>query len=135
MAECEGICIAPDQVREFWPHVAPLIRRSVERADLGSFAAVEHGVLAGDYLLWLVHDGSRIFAAVLTALETTELRTVCNIVACGGSEMNRWLGLLPQIEAYAAAEGCAAVRIIGREGWQRVLPAYRKRRVVLERTL
>jgi hypothetical protein len=62
-------------------------------------------------------------------------RKVCVIIACGGIDMPRWLPLIEGIEKYARAEGCAAVRIVGRKGWARVLPDYRVHRVVLERKL
>ena len=39
--------------------------------------------------------------------------------------MKLWLHLLDGIEAFARAEGCDAMRIIGRKGWARVLKDYR----------
>jgi hypothetical protein len=42
---------------------------------------------------------------------------------------------LEQIEAYARDEGCAAMVIVGRHGWERTLPAYKRRAVILERSL
>jgi hypothetical protein len=62
-------------------------------------------------------------------------RKVCVIVACGGSDMPRWLHLIEKIEDFARAEGCAATRIIGRKGWARVLAQYRTTRIVLEKEL
>jgi hypothetical protein len=152
---CRLICVDPARVAEFWPRVRELIRAAMRRGDLSSFADVEAGVLAGDALLWLAWSagpnggddrhvgagfkpaptGPEIEAAAVTELQQTEWRKVCVIVACGGRALRRWLPLLDRIEAYARAERCSAVRIIGRKGWIRILTAYRPRRVVLEKEL
>jgi hypothetical protein len=50
-------------------------------------------------------------------------------------EMRRWLRLLEGIEDFARAEGCNATRIIGRQGWARVLTSYQTKRLVLEKDL
>jgi hypothetical protein len=49
--------------------------------------------------------------------------------------MHAWLPLLEGIESYARASGCAAVRIMGRRGWARVLDGYRTKRIILEKDL
>jgi hypothetical protein len=107
----------------------------MRRGDVGPFAPVEQNVLAGRALLWIVTDGERIAAAAITELQRTEQQSLCLIVACGGVGMRRWLHLIDGIEQYAAAEGCAAVRIVGRKGWLRALPRYRAKRVILEKEL
>jgi hypothetical protein len=103
------------------------------------------------------HPTSRIAAAAVTELHQTEWRKVCVLIACGGASgrsrhsprrrastpwcssramgARNWIGLLDEIEAYARAAGCEAVRLMGREGWQRLLPSYRRTGIVLERTL
>jgi hypothetical protein len=130
-----AVCIDPAHVRLVWPKVSDLIKKAMLRADLGSFGVVETAVLCGNNLLWLAWDDNEIAAAVVTEIGLTDRRKVCSIVACGGRDLDRWLGLISEIEAYAKAEGCSATRIMGRNGWERKLPAYRPFRVVLERTL
>jgi hypothetical protein len=116
----------------------------MKRGDLSSFAPVEASVLRGDALLWLALSreggaGVRIDAAAVTELHRTEWRKVCVVVACGApshvSERRRWIGLLERIEDFARAEGCEAIRIIGRKGWARVLTSYQAKRIVLEKDL
>jgi hypothetical protein len=140
--ECELVCVDPAHVHLVWPLVSGLIEAAMRRGDFSSFAAVRDAVLGGDALLWLAWDGTEIAAAAVTELAATEWRKVCVVVACGGSTpasagagMRRWIGLLEKIEEFARAEGCAAVRIIGRAGWARVLRDYRTKRVVLEKHL
>jgi hypothetical protein len=151
------VCVPPDEVARAWLHVRPLILAAMKRGGLSSFQPVEDAILRGDTLLWLAiareehpgvdarlrglcrkrpdGDGSRIVAAAVTELHQTEWRKVCVLVACGGAGAREWICLLDSIEAYARAAGCEAVRIMGREGWQRMLPSYRRTGIVLERAL
>jgi hypothetical protein len=140
------VCVDPLRVREFWPHVRELILAAMRRGDLSSFGPVEASVLNGDALLWLAWDGEEVQAAAITELAETEWRKVCVVVACGGTpgrsrpssramSMHEWLPLLDRIEAYARAAGCAAVRIVGRKGWARVLRRYKTKRIILEKDL
>lgn len=131
----ELACVPPDQVHIAWPGVAGMVRAAMKRADLGSFELIRKAVLRGEALLWLAIESGEISACCVTQLAVTEWRKVCELVACGGSEMDRWLWMLGTIEKYAKAEGCDAVRITGRNGWARVLPDYRPFRVVLEKGL
>jgi hypothetical protein len=142
----ELVCVPPDEVARAWPHVRGLILAAMKRGGLSSFRPVEDAVLRGDALLWLAWGGSGIAAAAVTELHQTEWRKVCVVVACGGADVRqasvrramgarRWIGLLDGIEAYARATGCEAVRLMGRGGWQRLLPSYRRTAIVLERTL
>ncbi len=133
--DCRLSCVHPDNIKRVWPKVKPLILSAMMRGDFGAFAPVEADVLNGDALLWIAKDEKEIVAACVSQIGETEWRKVCTIIACGGTEMRRWLGLLDQIEAYAKAEGCSASRIVGRDGWSAVLPAYRPHRVVLEKVL
>lgn len=129
------VCVDPAQVHIIWPEVSHWIKRAMQRGDLGRFDDVEDHVLNGRMLLWLVWDKPKILAAVVTQLATTECTKACVIVACGGEKSGVWLHLISKIENYARAEGCAAVRIIGRSGWARVLPEFRVVHIVLEKRL
>ncbi|MGJ5074574.1 hypothetical protein [Bradyrhizobium oligotrophicum] len=129
------VCVPPQRAREVWPHVAARLRAAYLRTDLGHTADLERDVLEGDGLLWLATSGDGIDAAAVTLLVHTDRHLVCQITACGGANMDRWLDLLPAIEAWARAEGAAKVRIYGRKGWVRALQNYHVSNVVLERPL
>ncbi len=131
----ELICVAPDRVHEFWPHVSDLIHRAIRRTNLSHSQDIDFDVLNGDGLLWIAWNGSAVEAAATTSLIETDVEKVCVLTACGGENMHRWLGLLGQIEDYAKAEGCSRVRIFGRKGWVRLLERYRIRNVILEKEL
>jgi hypothetical protein len=131
----ELICVAPDRVHEFWPHVSDLIHRAIRRTNLSHSQDIDFDVLNGDGLLWIAWNGRTVEAAATTSLIETDAEKVCVLTACGGENMRRWIDLLGQIEDYAKAEGCSRVRIFGRKGWVRVLERYRIRNVILEKEL
>src|SRR5262249_1851697 len=126
------------------------------RGDLSRFDAVETSVLAGRMLLWIAWDGARIKAAAVTELNGLNDRRICTIVACGApsrkdrrerpdasgrwrpsscARRGQWLSLRSGLEAYAAAEGCGAMRVLGRRGWAKLLPDYKVNQVILEKEI
>lgn len=102
---------------------------------MGTFSTLERDVLSGGALVWLAYNEPKIESAAVTQIEHTECSRVCTIAACGGDDYENWIHLIGDIETYAAEENCDAVRIIGRQGWGRVLPDYKVSRVVLEKKL
>lgn len=131
----EAICVDPKVVREFWPHVRSFIKSACDRTGLTPFYSIEDDVLSGDELLWLAWNGEKVEAAATTRLVATGAKPVCELTACGGDDMRRWLPLLEKIEKFAKDEGCSCVRIYGRKGWLRVLQSYQLKHVILERPL
>jgi hypothetical protein len=136
------ICVAPDQVAAFWPHVAPLIAAACRRGVF-DLDGCRRSLLEGRALLWLVWDedaspdgaGGELLAALTTELHRINGRLLCFIAALGGRARGRWLHLIAGIEAFARAEGCAAVVVMGRPGWARALKHYRLRGIILEKGL
>lgn len=130
----EIVCVDPSRVSVVWPIAKRMIEAACRRTGLSSFCDIEDDVLCGDELLWLAWSGERIEAAATTRLSVTECaKPVCELTACGGENMDRWLPLLSKIEEFAKNEGCSCVRIIGRMGWSRVLKDYDVKHIILER--
>jgi hypothetical protein len=129
------ICIDPAHVSRVWPLVAHLIRAAMRKGRISEFADVEAAVLAGTQLLWVAADRRAIWAAAVTQLSRANGEKFCTIVACGGRERARWLPLKAELEKFAKAEGCTAIRIHGRRGWAREFPDYRLTRILLEKEL
>ena len=129
------ICIDPAHVHRVWPLVSHLIRAAMRKGRISEFADVERAVLDGAQLLWVAVDRQAIWAAAVTQLSRANGEKFCTIVACGGRERARWLPLKAELETFAKAEGCAAIRIHGRRGWAREFPDYRLTRILLEKEL
>jgi hypothetical protein len=134
--ECECICINPERVLEIWPLARGLVKRAFE-SGIGdsTFEETEHAIMSGLALLWLAWDGSAIIVAVTTELVKTPRHKICLVTSCGGTELASWVGFMRNIEAYASAEGCDVVRVMGRRGWKRALPEFHEPWIVLDKAL
>lgn len=132
------VCVDPKQVHEFWPFCSSMIKAAMKRCRITDYSTVEHSIRNGNGLLWLAwdQDARKIMGAAVTQLSSANGEKFCTIVA-GGSVGGRdeWLPLIAGIEKFARTEGCVAMRILGRRGWARLLPAYKVSSVLLERTL
>lgn len=128
-----AVCVDPLRIDEIWPTVAPMVRRALDKTGFSEFEDIERDILIGNSLLWLAWDGAEILAAAVTQI-TNDVMT---IVACAGTGLMLWRDLIGKLEAYAMDEGCTRSRIIGREGWARVLKerGYWQTCVILERQL
>jgi hypothetical protein len=131
----ELVCVDPKHIDAIWPHAEPLLRSACRRTGLNAFADIEADMLSGRSLLWIAWNGEAIEAAAATVLINSEVGKVCVITACGGRGIKRWLPLVAGIETYARNEGCALVRIYGRNGWQRVLEGFEQRHVIMDKEL
>jgi hypothetical protein len=126
-----AVCVDPAKIAQVWPHFSHLIRKAVDKIGIMSFEALENDVLGGRGLLWLAYDGEVVHAAAVTQL----VGGICEIVACGGSNLPEVLPLIEDLESFARDEKCTGMRIIGRKGWLRVLKDYKTKAVILERPL
>jgi hypothetical protein len=131
----ELVCVDPQRVDEFWPHVRPLLKAACYRTKLNAFADIESDILSGRSLLWMAWNGLTVESAAATVLINSESGRVCIITVCGGSDMKRWLPLIDQIEAYAKREACKRVRIYGRKGWLHVLEGFEEKYVIMDKEL
>ena len=77
---------------------------------------VENAIEAGDALFW---PGQA--CAIVTQFWTMPRARVLNFWLAGGDLTELVEVLRPRIEAFARDNGCTAVVIAGRKGWQRVL--------------
>lgn len=114
------VCVDPDLIDQFWPHVKSLIEMAYwsGRGDAGA-DAVYQDLKARRALLWIVWDDDQktIACATVTQLFSFERGKTCIIVACAGNQMDRWLCLLSVLEKYAKDEDCKYIRFSGRRGW------------------
>lgn len=127
--------IRPEDIPNVWPSVSSLIHAAIRRTNLNRLQDIENEIFDGLGQLWIARDEAGILAALTTALVTTERGKVCILTALGGSQMSQWLPMLSKVEEFARAEGCHGMRIYGRKGWERALPAYHLEHVILERPL
>lgn len=87
--------------------------------------------------LWVAHDGQKAQAVAVTEIVSYPTGLLaCGCVLMAGENAKEWLPAMKQeLEAYAAARGCALSEMGGRKGWQRLLPDYQWTGVLLEKNL
>ncbi|MDB5606725.1 MAG: hypothetical protein JWP25_3625 [Bradyrhizobium sp.] len=128
------VCVDPANIDQVWPLARGLIKAAIEKTGLSDFAEIERDILSGDQLLWLAIS-DHVEAAAATHLVKTPGKPMLVITACSGLQRERWLPLKSKIENYARAEGCRAVRLYGRKGWERALSDYRVEHVIMEKAI
>lgn len=130
--------IPPDIVPAFWQIAAPMVGRAVEHAD-GRYDIddVLAALLARDMQLWLAVDSRSmaVEAACVTEIVAYPREKRCGLVFCAGRDMNRWLRHLSEIGDWAREQGCVALELQGRPGWERRLRDWQKTHVLLSKRL
>jgi hypothetical protein len=106
------------------------IQRAIDLQDTHSTQDVQEACAKGDAQVWC---GER--SALVTEIVRYPLKKVCRIWLAGGEMSELTNEMLPAVEAWAKQKECAAVEIIGRHGWQRVLKDYRQPHTVLVKEL
>lgn len=128
------VCIEPSKARAVLPFVRDMLEDAYKHGD-ETVPPIEE-FESGKILLWIAWgDERKIIAAMTTALVRMKTGLACKIIALGGEQMQRWLAFLADIEAYAKREGCYRVLFEGREGWERLLPEYKRAAVLLEKRI
>ena len=74
--------------------------------------------------LWAGNDEFKIFAVMLTTVIAYPRWKVCSILWVSGQKVLKMMPLLESIEDWALQQGCDAMNVSGRRGWQRVLWPY-----------
>ena len=115
------------------PLIEEIIAASKGRMTAGDIFRL---IAAGKAQLW-VAETDRIRAVALTEFIRFPRRQICRVWACVGRGMDEWHPLIDEIEAWAKAEGCDAMRHEARKGWARVLApkGYEMTHVILEKEL
>ena len=78
-----------------------------------TFEDVKQGILEGRMQLWPAEDG-----CCVTEIVVYPRKKVLSGFLAGG-DLSRVIDMIPDIEAWAVAHGCAAAEITGRRGWVR----------------
>jgi hypothetical protein len=130
------LSVPPCFIAETWPHIAHFIKAAFASGHGDDTAeAIKIDVFAGSAVLWVVWDGTAFIAAATTKVMATPGKRICVIACCGGKQLHRWCHFITDLENYARAQGCDALRIMGRPGWKAVFPDYREPWVCLQKEL
>ena len=118
-----------------WPRVAHLVRSALEHGEHSyDEADVAFYCMRGDWQLWLAEEDGGVEAIGVTELVNFPRQRKCVIRYLAGT-LDAILPHLPALRAWAKEQGCALLEGYGREGWEKVMPGWTKRYVVLQEEL
>ncbi len=130
--------VAPDNIEFVWPSVEKFIQSAFTKQEGDDTVETVVAMLQSrDAQLWVAHNGAGIKGAAVTRTATVPGgRKILFCMACGGVDFHEWDFALGDIEKFAKANDCDAVRITGRPGWRIYKKhGYKEPFVVLEKVL
>lgn len=123
-------------IEAVWGEVLPWISAACKRSR-GKFDAedIKRGVLNREDQLWIWRTATS-YAVGITRLLNYPKQRVCTIRIVTGRNRKEWeKECIAQIEAWAKSQGCDAMELQARPGWEKALPGYDKTHVYLEKPL
>lgn len=128
--------IRREEVRQWWPKSWPMLKPAVDMIGQHTPLSVLSALEDGDFQLWAVlDDDGNMHAAVVTEIAEWPGTKECTSRYCGGDDVDEWVDLIAEIEAWAKHNGCTRSYVMGRRGWTKKLHGYRESAVVLMKDL
>jgi hypothetical protein len=129
-------CLAPEQTDALWDEYAHHLERLEKRGDCLSSAIREDLKLARKQLWGYQQDGRILGVAITSVMETPRGRALEIYGAAGTESVRGQLDeMMVEIKRWAAAIGCARIRILGRRGWLRRINGLKQTGLVMEMEL
>lgn len=118
--------IPSDEVAEWWPHLAPMITKALERTGVISDITTDdilEFLEDQDMQCWVAHDGESVLAVGITQIMIFPQRKVLAIPYVGAiyGTIEDWLKHIEDLKQFAREKGCTAIRGWGRKGWVKML--------------
>jgi hypothetical protein len=125
------------EIDNWWPHVAHHVARWVDHDGTWSADEIRFELKAGRAQLWCFHRGS-ILGIWVTRIEATD-RCLWGVVwGCAGDfseHKEDAVAFFGIIEDWFREKGCEFVEWVGRDGWARIFPDYKRHAVILRKRL
>lgn len=93
----------------------PWIEAALDHSRTHDFGDIVRGCFAGEYQLWPAPKG-----CLVTEIATFPKRKLLHVFIAGG-DMDEVLAIADAAMEWGRAQGCEAMTMNGRMGWQRVL--------------
>lgn len=125
--------IRPDAVMRYWRELSLELDRVPHIWEpWWTKEEIYYGILEGRFQLWAAGSKTSIHMMVITQILHYSTGAVLQAVMAVGNSLEEHLeGLAASMENAARHYGCVRFEIYGREGWSRVLKAWKPRRAVV----
>jgi len=114
--------ILPEQIEEIWQDVVELIQQTDDNVtkaeDIYEFLSTER------WQLWVYVHRGEIQVVGTTSFVYYVDKKMCRIETVAGTDRTLWMHCLRNIEEWAQQNGCVAMDIFGRRGWEKVLKSF-----------
>ena len=108
-----------EHVHTIWDDIKEYIDRTEDQDT--STSSVYKALTEGYWHLWVAIGDTGIVCAATTSFVFYPSGKMCRVETVGGDGMDKWLFALKEIEEWAKLNGCIAMDIFGRKGWEKVL--------------
>ena len=127
--------IPRDSLEEWWPHVEPHLKRF--EVEVGEISAEYIRDLAdnAEAQVWAFGDENGTSGVAVTQVRQLLRGRVLVVWVAVGDIREAFETGIQEFERWGQSIGCRYVEIIGRHGWERALPGYKRRAVVLHKPL
>jgi len=108
----------------------PWLEKALQRTE-GAYEwpDILDGLSTGHMQFWPAPEG----AIVTQVVQSPRLKTLHVFLA--GGDLEQVLDMVPSLEAFAEFNGCSALTMDGRKGWQRVLKDWTPTSIVMKKEL
>lgn len=123
-ALAEAFVVPSDQVEVAWPEISRIVSRVTDLP--WSLDDIKTELLERRAQVFGIREGTEVLGVVLTRIERTPSRTYGLIWLAAGSGISAGFKMLREyIEPWLFDEmGCEWVELMGRKGWQKLMPDY-----------
>ncbi|PWL17394.1 hypothetical protein DKP76_11490 [Falsochrobactrum shanghaiense] len=120
--------MSADEMSPLWPDIISCLEKYVARFPDETVSNIIAQCASGRRQLWIIQDevGRVILTPIteITADDATGAKTLV-LAEVGGSRLREAMPCLKEIESWAKRKhGATKARLIGRDGWMRLLPRY-----------
>ncbi len=124
-----------DELASVWPTVEPILREGMTKGSRLTTADVLPAIKAGDQQLWVGWDSDGVALVAITEIYTTSTDRAVSVIMVAGRGLDDCRTHLKAIENWGRSLGCSRIEMLGRRGWEKVLPDYTASRVLLIKEL
>lgn len=117
------ILVQPQDLANVWPKVVGWIESAIEHGQGDENALdVLIAIARGQYLLF--HEPGKF--ALVGQIQTFPRQKIAMVLYCGGGDLLAIKKSFDDMQPWCKSNGIAAIRVWGRQGWERVLDLTRK---------
>lgn len=116
---------APDQIEALWPHVYPMLKKSIDEDFFMTEKSLKDMLKSDRALLMLaMTEAWELKGAAAVKIQEDKHKAV-GIVALGGTDFSAWQDKINEaMTIYARESGCSHIIALGRKAWLKIWPDF-----------